>query len=289
MQPSRLIAGSLLALSATGCLATKGDIRLLQDELRATRASVARSDSVHRRTSDSLAQAVTRLAAAQSSGDRALQQSQQRSADSLRALSARVTSNDINTKEQIKAIGDDLDQLREITRQNARSSALARAQMEQASRPGTTTPPDSTGGVAAQPPVPAGTPGPATLLVSGRSLIVQGSCTTARRSFQDVLTNYPESIEAAEAQYYVAESYLNCGDASAASQQKADSVYRIVADKYPTSDYAAISLYKRAEMQRTAGKADVAKSLYTTIVCKYPKSTVYPQALDRLGSRPVCR
>src|SRR3954471_10901013 len=99
MSGSRLIAGSLLALSATGCFATKGDIRLLQDELRATRASVARSDSAHRRTSDSLAQAVTRLAASQASGDRALQQSQQRAADSLRALSARVANNDILTKE----------------------------------------------------------------------------------------------------------------------------------------------------------------------------------------------
>jgi TolA-binding protein len=277
---SRLVAGSLLALSATGCLATKGDIRLLQDELRAARASAARSDSVHRRTSDSLVTAIASLAAIQASAARDLKAGQTRSDNELKALATRVNNNDIATKEQIKAIGDDLEQVREVTRQNSRSSALARAQMEQANRPQPTTP-DST--------TPAGptTPGPATLLVSGKSLILNGSCSAARRSFQEVLTLYPDSPDAPEAQFLIAASYVDCGEGG--SPAKADSVYKLVADKYPKSDWAPTALYKRAEAFRAGGKPDDAKPLYTRIVCEHPKSTVAAQAQSRLGARPTCK
>ena len=283
---SRLIAGSLLSLSATGCLATKGDLRLLQNELRVTRASVARSDSAHRRTSDSLAAAVASLAALHTRATQDALRSQ-RTSDDLKALSAKVNTNDIAAREQFKSFGDDLDQVREIARQNARSSAVARAQMEQARPTPPTVTPDTTTRRAAPASLPAGTPGPATLLVNGRSMIIQGSCSTARRSFQDILTLYPDSPEAAEAQYSIAASYTDCGEGG--NTAKADSVYTLVTEKYPKSDFAATSLYKRAEMQRSAGKMDVARPLYAKIVCGYPKSTVFAQALDRLGSRPVCK
>lgn len=278
---SRLIAGSLLALSATGCLATKGDIRLLQEELRVTRASVARSDSAHRRTSDSLAAAVASLAAIQASATRDLDR---RTSDDLKALTARVSANDIATKEQLKSLSVDLDQVREIARQNARGAALARAQMEQATRPPAGAGQDTT---AAAAPPPAGTPGSATLLVNGRSMIINGSCAAARRAFQEILTLYPDSQDAPEAQFSIAESYVKCGEDG--NPEKADSVYRLVIEKYPKSDFAATSLYKRAEMLRSGGRQNEARPLYAKVVCDYPKSTVFAQALDRLGSRPACK
>ena len=285
MKSSLLVVGSLLALGATGCLATKGDIQLLQNELRATRATVARSDSAHRRTSDSLAAALSTLASMQARADQALQQSQLRAADDLKALSARAGAFELATKEQLKSLSDDVDQVREISRQNSRGAALARAQAEQAVKPPVALPPDST--TSAKPPAPSGPPGPATLIVAGRSQIYQGSCATARRSFEEVLRLYPDSQEAAEAQYSVAESFVACGEGG--NPARADSVYTLVTAKYPTSDFAATSLYKRAEMQRNAGKRDVAQPLYQRVVCEYPKSTVYAQALSKLGSRPVCK
>lgn len=284
---SRSIAVALLALSATGCLATKGDLRLLQDELRATRASVARSDSVHRRTSDSLTAAVTRLAAAQTRGDQTLTQAQQKTSDDLKALLTRVGTNDIATKEQLKSLNEDLDQVRELARQNMRGSAVARAQMEQARPPAPTTADSTAPATTMTTPVAPGTPGPATLLSNGRSMMIGGSCAAARRAFQDLLTMYPESPDAAEAQFSIGASYGECGEGG--NTAKADSVYKLVMDKYPKSDFAPTSLYKRAEMQRLAGKMDVAKPMYAKIVCEYPKSTVFAQALDRHGSRPVCK
>src|SRR3954470_11526379 len=142
MRGVRFVGVALVALSATGCLATKGDIRLLQDELRATRASVARSDSARRVTSDSLAAAITALASLQARSAQSLTQSQQKTTADLGALSTRVASSDISTKEQLKLLGDDLDQVRELSRQNARGVSAARAQVEQ-SRP-TVVPTDST-------------------------------------------------------------------------------------------------------------------------------------------------
>jgi TolA-binding protein len=285
MKGSRLLVGPLAILGVTGCLATKGDIRLLQDELRATRSAVARSDSAHRRTSDSLAAAVNALRTSQTRGDQALQQSQQQTTDAAKALTARVGSLELTTKEKFRSIDDELSQVQELARQSVRGSALARAQQEQAAA---TAPPvsDSTA-ASGQPAQPSGAPGPATLLITGRSQIIQGSCATARRIFQDVLTSFPDSPEAPEAQYSIGESYVSCGDGG--NTAKADSVYKLVTDKYPKSDFAATSLYKRAEMQRSAGKMDVARPLYQRVVCEYPKSTVFDQALNRLGSRPVCR
>jgi TolA-binding protein len=281
---SRLIAGWLVALSSTGCFATKGDVRLLQEELRATRASVARSDSAHRRTSDSLAAALANLSSVQTSNGRDAAQARQKLADDVKALAARVSASDIATREQLKSLNDDLDQVREIARQNARGQALARAQLEQARPPAPVTP-DST----AAPGPPAGTPSSATLLVTGRSLILNNSCSTARRAFQDVVTQYPDSPEAPEAQYLIAESYISCGEGG--NPAKADSVYKVVIEKYPRSDFAATSLYKRAEALRLAGKIPDARPLYEKIVCEYPRSTVLNQALNRLGGqRPTtCR
>lgn len=289
MQSSRLIAGSLLALSATGCFATKGDIRLLQEEIRAARASAAQADSARRRTNDSLSTALANLAAVQANNARDARAAQQKTADDLKALTTKFNNTDIAVREQLKAIGIDIDQLREFTRQNARSSALARAQMEQANAARTPAPtlPEST---TAAPPSnqSSAPPGPATLLVQGKSLAFQGSCSTARRTFQDILTNFPDSPEVPEAQYLVAESYASCG--SDGNPAKADSVYRLVIEKYPTSDWAATALYKRAEALRTANKMAEARPLYEKIACDYPRSGVNNLALNRLGgTRPACR
>jgi TolA-binding protein len=287
MTVSRLIAGSLLALGATGCLASKGDIRLLQEEIRAARASAAQSDSARRRTSDSLTAALANLQSVQASNARDAQVAQKKTEDELKALSTKVTNIDLSTKEQLKAIGEDIDQLRELTRQNARGSALARAQMEQARAATQPDTPDTTATTAAVPTSPS-TPGPATLLTSGKSLIFQGSCSTARRSFQEVLNQYPNSPDAPEAMFLIAESYVSCGEGG--STAKADSVYRLVVTTYPGTDFAATSLYKRAEAFRAANNMKEARPLYEKIVCEYPKSTAFDRALNRLGNqRPACR
>lgn len=279
-----LLGGTLAALSLTGCLASKGDIRLLQDELQATRAAVARSDSAHRRVSDSLAAAIAALAAQQARGDQALEKSLQGTDAKLTDLANRHRNFELSANEKFKALNDDVAQVQELARQNMRGVTAARAVAEQvAATP--TTPPGAPGDTT-RPSAPVA-PGPATLLLAGNSSILQGSCRAARRNYEELLRQYPTSIEAPEAQYKIAESFVSCAEGG--NPAAADSVYTLVTAKYPKNDWAAVALYKRADMQSKAGKPDVARALLQRIVCEYPKSTVSQLATDKLGSRTSCK
>ena len=114
MRSSRLLVGLLSVLSVTGCLASKGDIRLLQDELRAMRAGVARTDSAHRREADSLATVLAALASAQARGDQALQQAQQQTDAKLGELLSGVRTFELTTTEKFRGLSDDVAQVQEL-------------------------------------------------------------------------------------------------------------------------------------------------------------------------------
>jgi TolA-binding protein len=278
-----LLVATLAAAGLSGCLASKGDVRLLQDELRATRAAVARSDSAHRRETDSLTAALAVLGSTQSRSDQALQQSIQQTDARVSALGGRLQNLELSTNEKFKGLNDDVAQVQELARQNMRGVTAARAVAEQAAATPMTAPGDST----TRPATPTTVPGPATLLLAGNASILQGSCRAARRSYEDLLREYPNALEAPEAQYKIAESFVSCAEGG--NLAAADSVYSLVTARYPKSDYAATSLWKRADAQLKAGNKDVARGLLQRIVCEYPKSTVYPLATDRLGSQPRCK
>jgi len=296
----RLLVVPIVALGGTGCLASKGDVLLLQNELKATRASAARSDAAHRRETDSLAAAHTaalnELRAAQAVRDSALRQelqqlllrAQQATDSKLGDLINRSRNLEITTGEKFKSLNDDVSQIRELARQSVRGVTAARAIAEQAAaKPvgppaGPLTPADST----AHAPAPVAA-GPATLLQAGNAFILQGSCRSARRSYEEILRQFPISLEAPEAQYMIGESFVSCPEGG--NPAAADSVYSLVTTRYLKSDFAAISLYKRAGMQTKAGKPDLARSLLQRIVCEFPKSTVFRLATDQLGSQTSCK
>src|SRR3954468_18053968 len=185
MKSSRLLAGLLAALGTTGCLASKGDIRLLQDELRATSAAAARSDSMHQRQIDSLVNALTAMSAVQTKTDQTLRQMLQQTDSRVTDLANRQKSYEIATTERIKTINDDLAQVQELARQNVRGVTAARAAAEQAA----VVVPPGTGGADStrSAPVTSSAPGPATLLQAGNAAILQGSCRSARRSYEDLI------------------------------------------------------------------------------------------------------
>jgi TolA-binding protein len=283
MNKSSLLVGSLTAFSLTGCLASKGDVRLLQDELRATRAAVARSDSAHRRETDSLTAALAALATARAHGDQTLQQSLQQTEAKVAAVAGRLQSFELSTNEKFKGLNDDVAQVQELARQNMRGMTAARAVAEQvAAAPVAASPTDTTAR-----PTTSVAPGPATLLLAGNASILQGSCRAARRSYEELLRQYPNAFEAPEAQYKIAESFVSCAEGG--NPAAADSVYALVTSRYPKSDFAATALWKRADAQSKAGNREVARGLLQRIVCEYPKSTVYPLATDRLGSQTRCK
>jgi len=280
MKSSRLLAGLLAALS-TGCLASKGDIRLLQDELRATRAAAARSDSMHQRQIDSLVAALTTLSALQTKGDQTLRQMLQQTDSRITDIANRQKSFEVTTNERFKTMNEDLAQVQELARQNVRGVTAARAAAEQAA---VVQPPPGDSGAKA--PVASSAPGPATLLQAGNAAILQGSCRSARRSYEDLIANWPNDPLAPAAQLAIAESFVACAEGG--NPAAADSVYSLVVTRYPKTDQAAIALWKRADALLKLGKAEAAKTLLQRIICEYPKSTVYSLATDRAG-KVSCR
>jgi tol-pal system protein YbgF len=256
-------------LVATGCLATKGDIRLLQDELRATRAqvgivdtSIARANQARERQISALASQVERLTL-----------EWLRNADSLRSLSSRFASFQGRVNAELDVISREMVKTQELLGQTTRNLQATRAQLEQIRDAGTTVAPPASGGTPNQPNVP----GPATLFQAGYDALKNNAWGTARSNFELLVSTYPNSDEAPRAQYYIAESFAGEGNKAAA-----DSVYQIVADKYPKSDNAANSLYKHGKYLWETKKTSEARIVLNRVIREYQGTAAAGLATDFL-------
>jgi tol-pal system protein YbgF len=267
----RLAPISLLAtlVAAGGCVASKGDIRLLQDELRATRAIAARAES-----SSALRDAELRAQVA-AAADAAVAATA-RVNDSLRALSQRVASFQGSMSGQLDQIVRDLIQTQALMGQTTRNLQEMRAQYEALrDRPPAAAIPADSG----QRP-PPGMPGPATLYQNAYRQFQAGSFRISRQGFEQILANYPSADEAAGAQLYIGEAFEG-----ERNQAAADSVYQLVVSRYPKSPEAPTALYKRGMMLWNANKKADARPLFQRILRDYPSSDVVDLAKGMLDRR----
>ncbi|MHB0947706.1 MAG: tetratricopeptide repeat protein [Gemmatimonadaceae bacterium] len=270
--PGRALAALVLVAPLSGCLASKGDVRLLQDELRALRASVAASDTAHRAQSDS----VYRLAA--------------RTRDSLTALAGRVGRFQADVNGALYDMGRQLITIQELTGQSQRRLQELRATLED--RTTVPTPeaappfPSDTGRAApgrgttaASPAAPTepSLPGPNRLFQVAKDQLDRGSPRAAREAFDTLIVRYPTADVVPTAQFFVAEAYAREGKRAAA-----DSVYELVATRYPRAGRASTALYKLALSRRAAGDHARAKALLERIVKEYPRSDEAAFATDQL-------
>lgn len=257
MRYRRLAALAPVALvAAGGCFASKGDMRLLQDELRSLRSSVAQADTARRAQADTLLQVIGRAN------------------DSLRVLSARFNAFQGNTATELRSMGSQLITIQELTGQSQRRIQELRASMEAQAEAAAAAAPvtDST-----KPPVG---PGPAQLFQSSLDQLRRGSYGTAREGFQQLLTQYPDYEDAAAAQLYVGETFIQ-----ERNQAAADSVYQLVAQRFPRSAQAPTALYKRALLLRDGGRAQEARTLLQRVVRDYPRSDEAQLAHDLLAPK----
>jgi tol-pal system protein YbgF len=254
--------------AANACVASKGDIRLLQDEMRSLRTSVAHADTTQRAQADTALRLIARAN------------------DSLRALSTRVNSFQASVSGELFEMGRQLLQIQELTGQSQRRiqelraawEARAEAAAVAAPVPGATgTGTDSTGAAAA-PAQPAG-PGSYQLFILSLDQLRRGSYGTAREGFQQLLDQYPTFEDAATAQLYIGESF-----AQERNEAAADSVYQVVVSKYPRSPQAPNALYKRALLLKGAGKEADARTILQRIVKDYPRSDEAELARDLLAA-----
>ncbi len=252
MRAARRLAPAL-ALVAGGCLASKGDVALLQSEIRTARDAAAQADAANRAHID---QVLAQLA---------------RSNDSIRAVSTRLArlAGDVQTDHY--EMGRQILQIQELTGQSQRRMQELRASLDERNNQAAAA--ASAGDTTKAPPGP----GPAQLFQNSYDQLRRGSTTVARTGFEELVRNYPNAEEVPEAMIYIASTY-----STERNQAAADSVYGLVIQKYPTSPKAATALYKRAMLLRSAGQTAAARAAFNRVIKDYPRSDEAELARDQL-------
>jgi tol-pal system protein YbgF len=253
MQLKRLFAPVAALIAATGCFASKGDIALLQDEIRTMRAMEARADSAQLARVD---QALLMM---------------RRTSDSLRALSLRFGAFQATMSGELFELGKQLITIQELTGMSSRRIMDLRAAMEERSQ--NMQVPDTTASAGAN------APGPAQLFTAASDLMRRGSHGTARQGFEELLRLYPSFEQASLALLYIGQTYTE-----ERRTAEADSVYSLVVSRYPRSADAATALYKYGLSQLSQGRTAAGRAALNRILREFPSSTEAELARERLRS-----
>jgi tol-pal system protein YbgF len=115
------------------------------------------------------------------------------------------------------------------------------------------------------------------LYSDGRDQLTRGASATARIYFQELLTNYPSSDYAPDAQFWIAESFAREKNLAAA-----DAAYAAVVSTHPTSAKAPTALYKRAQVMVQQGNTVQARQLLEQVIARYPRSDEAELAAEQL-------
>jgi tol-pal system protein YbgF len=242
---------TVTAVALNGCFATQSDIRVLQGDLGLMRSEAATADSLRRIQLNRILTSVN-----------ALSDSVHAVSDSVATLTSRMFRFRSDMSTSMASVEQQLLQIQALTGQSQRRLQDLRASLEQQQE-------------GQQPGDPSGvakggaeaTPGPSQLFQAAHGQMVQGSNSAARSAFQDLLTKYPKSDLAPEAQLSIGMTYEAEGDTTSA-----DSAYAFTAKMYPDSRSAATALYKRAVLAQKSGKTDTARKLFQQVIKKYPNS-----------------
>ncbi len=265
----------MVLLASAGCLASKSDIQLLQDEMRVTRSQIAVGDTSILRADDARRSQISQLSA-----------SIDRVNDSLRVLSRSFATFQANASGQFDAMNRQMVQFQALLGQTTKNVQDTRAQLEalreqggsNASPPAAAMP-AAVGSDTTRRPA-AGVPGPATLYTSGLEQLRNGNYRTARTVFDQLLSSYPDYERVSLVQLRVGETYKGEGNMAAA-----DSVYQLLAQRYPKSAEASQALYLHGKMLWDANKKTEARVFLNRVIKEFPGSDAAQLASDLLNGR----
>lgn len=105
----------------------------------------------------------------------------------------------------------------------------------------------------------------------------RGSLSTARAGFQEFLSQHPRHPQAAEAQFFIGESYAEGGEPGRALE-----AYGRVLELYPTSTRAPTALYRAGMIELERGNRDQARNFFNQVVTAYPRSPEVALAREQL-------
>jgi tol-pal system protein YbgF len=254
-----LMAGAAFMLA--GCFASVAQLDELRHDVNTQRAEADANDSVR---AMQLVEILTTL---------------RNVTDSISLFSTRLNRMRAESQSDMRALKQDVSAIQATTGQSQERLQQLRAQIEQRNRQSSppaasvTSPADTVNKSAP----PTGAPGPNELFQIGKDQLTRGGNSAARAAFTDFLQRFPDSELAADAQFYIAESY-----AAEASNGAADSAYAVVVSKYGESPRAPTALYKRGVIAQTAGRTTAAKRLYNDLIKRYPDSDEAELARERL-------
>lgn len=273
-----MAAAPAALLAATGCLASKSDIRLLQDELRATRAQLATGDTSLLRANEASRSQISTLNAKIDHLN-----------DSLRILASHFASFQATANGEFDSMGQQMVRVQALLGQNTRNVQETRAQLEalreQGAAPAATPPTapvaasSGASGDTTQRATP-GLPGPSTMFITAKDQLDNGAYVTARTGFQRLLDAYPTADEAPRALLYIGETYKAEGNTAAA-----DSVYQLVPSRYPKAPEAPTGLYKHGRILWDANNKAEARIVLNRLIRDYPSSDEAHLAKDLLNPR----
>lgn len=253
-------------IAATGCLATQGNVRVLQEELRASRVQLAQNDSAILRAEEARQREIAALAA-----------NIDRLNDSVRVLTVRLSAFQGNATGQFDAMSQQVIKIENLLGQNTRDiqdqmRALA-VLKEQGISGATASAPPTGGAVTPTPAADTGrgsAPGPATMFSAAVEEFRKGSYRTARSGFEDLIRTHPDYEQNARAQVYIGDSFKADGNTAAA-----DSVYQLVETKYANSPDVAGALWRRGRMlwdSNDPNKKREARIVLNRLITKFPQS-----------------
>jgi tol-pal system protein YbgF len=232
----------LLSLGLTAGCALKGDVRKVELQVQALQAQIAKSDTARAAEKDTLLSAI-----------RVLQQSLATQQAYLVQLRGDLRTELIGVNQQLVAV-------QELTGQSQQRLTELRSRLEERS-----TQPDPH----AAPVGPSGNPaGPSADQMYEASLqqYRRGSTATARMGFREFLRVYPTHERAADALYYVGESFEQSAPDSAAT------VYDQLVKGYPNSSRAPSALYKLGRLAEQKGDKTAARNYYSRVISAYPRT-----------------
>jgi tol-pal system protein YbgF len=234
-----------MAMLASGCVATKSDVRDIQMDIAALRAQ---QDSVYRE----------------------MQRQNVLLADSVRGGAELIRTTRAQLSNQIRQLNEVVISLQQLLGQTQQRIQELRERAEaQAAAPPAAPP---TSNVSAE--------GADELYRTGAAKLQEKSAAAARLAFEQFLTQFPQHERAADAQFGLAETYALEEELPDAVEQ-----FVRVAEAYPTSARAPEALYRAGQLSEERKRTTEAKTYYQRVVQRYansPSARLAQQRLNRL-------
>lgn len=275
MRLASLLTALAVTVAGAGC-ATKGDVTSLQ------RSMNAHMDSMQA-TQDSLLGEMQRLRSA-------LVQQEEESASLTRTRTSELERRIGDLREQVAQLTQITGQTqRTLQRQLDRLSSGARSGggaggvtvgggAADSASAGDDAPADTAAGDTASTGGEGTADSPESLYKTGVQQFRRGAYETARIALEKLLSAYPRHDLAPDAQFFLARTYRDAGEARRALEE-----FQRILELYPNSGRASAALYQRGMIHVELGNTDEARSAFEQVLRGYPDSPEAELAEERLS------